>query len=149
MLKACTSYICQNRIEKYYHNDRAINFLSRSTTYQNTGWEKKNAFVIFVLQYINSNLLDKNRTQEKVKCHIQHEGCWTGKLQVTLFFAFISLKKFCSHTFKASSVELIVEVKRGSHLTLNTIRVLEKNVLTFCLHKAPIKCRVSIRKSSL
>ena len=27
----------------------------------------------------------------------------TGKLQVTLFFAYISWKKICSHTFKAFS----------------------------------------------
>ena len=33
---------------------------------------------------------------------------WTGKLQVKLFFAYISWKKFCSHTFKVSSEEAIV-----------------------------------------
>ena len=33
---------------------------------------------------------------------------WTGKLQVTLIFAYISWKKFCSHTLKASSEEVIV-----------------------------------------
>ena len=32
------------------------------------------ALVIFVLQEMkNSNLFDKNRTQDNVKCHIQHE----------------------------------------------------------------------------
>ena len=40
-------------------------------------------------------------------------------------------------------------IKRGAHLTFNAIRVLKKNVLTFCLHKVFIKCRVSIRKSSI
>ena len=33
---------------------------------------------------------------------------WTGKLQVTLISTYISRKKFCSQTFKASSEELIV-----------------------------------------
>ena len=32
----------------------------------------------------------------------------TGKLQVTLLFAYISGKKLCSHIFKASSEEVIV-----------------------------------------
>ena len=36
---------------------------------------------------------------------------------------------------------------RGTHLTFNAIRVLRKNVLTFCLHEVLIKCRVSIGKS--
>ena len=33
---------------------------------------------------------------------------WTGKLQVTLLSAYISRKKLCSQTFKASLEELIV-----------------------------------------
>ena len=40
-------------------------------------------------------------------------------------------------------------IKRGTHLGFNAIRVLKKNVLTFCLHKVLIKCRVSVRKSSI
>ena len=52
---------------------------------------------------INSNLFDKNRTQENVK-----NGNWTGKLQATPAFAYICWKKFCSHAFKASSEEVIV-----------------------------------------
>ena len=52
---------------------------------------------------INSNLFDKNRTQDNVK-----NGNWTGKLQATLAFAYICWKKFCSHAFKASSEEVIV-----------------------------------------
>ena len=40
-------------------------------------------------------------------------------------------------------------VKPGTHLGFNAIRVLKKNVLTFCLHKVLIKCRVSISKSSI
>ena len=33
---------------------------------------------------------------------------WTGKLQVTLLFAYISWKKMCAHIFNASSEELIM-----------------------------------------
>ena len=33
---------------------------------------------------------------------------WTGKLQVALLSAYISWKKLYSHTFKASSEEVIV-----------------------------------------
>ena len=43
----------------------------------------------------------------------------------------------------------LVLFKRGTHLGFNVIRVLKKNVLNFCLHKVLIKCRVSIRKSSI
>ena len=39
--------------------------------------------------------------------------------------------------------------RHGTHLTFNAIRVLMKNFLTFCLCKVSIKCRVSIRKSSM
>ena len=48
LLKVSVWYICQKRIEKYYH--RTIEFLLRSTTYQNTGSVKKNVLAIFVLQ---------------------------------------------------------------------------------------------------
>ena len=48
LLKVSVWYICQKRIEKYYQ--RTNKFLLRSTTYQNTGWVKKNIFVIFALQ---------------------------------------------------------------------------------------------------
>ena len=40
-------------------------------------------------------------------------------------------------------------IKRGTNLGFNAIRVLKKNVLTFCLHKILIKCHVSISKSSI
>ena len=48
--KVCIWYRCQNRTEKYYHHDGEQLTLSTSTIYQSTGWEKKNFFVIFVLQ---------------------------------------------------------------------------------------------------
>ena len=35
-------------------------------------------------------------------------------------------------------------LKRATHLTFNVIRVLEKNVLNFCLHKFLIKCPVPL-----
>ena len=44
--------------------------LSESTTYQNTGREKKE-YACNLCIAINSSLLDKNRTQGKVKRHIQ------------------------------------------------------------------------------
>ena len=65
------------------------------------------------------NLFDKNCTQEKpqenVKCHNSTwrkltwmNRHWTGKLQVTRLSAYISRKKLCSQTFKASLEEVIV-----------------------------------------
>ena len=41
---------------------------------------KKNVLAIFTLlqEAKNSNLFDKNRTQESVKRHIQHEESWLG-----------------------------------------------------------------------
>ena len=40
-----------------------------------------------------------------------------------------------------------ITLKRGTHLTFSAIKVLKKNVITFCLHKVLIKCRISVRKS--
>ena len=40
-------------------------------------------------------------------------------------------------------------LKRGTHLRFNVIGELKKNALTFCLPQVLIKCRVSIRKSSM
>ena len=53
---------------------RKIRFLSKST-YQNTQAEqKKDVLVVSVFQETkNYNLFDKNRTQDNIKCHIQHE----------------------------------------------------------------------------
>ena len=52
------------------------------------------------------------------------------------------------HSLERCSLKVsLLLIKHGSHLTFNTIRVLKKIVLTFCLHKILIKCRVSIRKS--
>ena len=60
----------------------------------------------FMLQKTkNSNIFDKNCTQENVTCHIQHEDLdwlkltwmnrnWTGKLQVKL----LSSERNCAHT---------------------------------------------------
>ena len=47
----------------------------------------------------NSQLFDNHRIQDNVKCHIQHEeSCnWTGKLQVTLFVAYIFPKSVLAH----------------------------------------------------
>ena len=58
--------------------------------------------MIFILQETrNSNLFGKNRIQENVKCHTQHEESWlrwmywTGKSQITLLSAYIPWKKLC------------------------------------------------------
>ena len=57
---------------------------------------------------------------------------------------------FYSVIVESPSSKLLTEtLMRGTHLGFNVIRVLKKNVLTFCLHKVLIKCRVSIRKSSI
>ena len=79
----------------------------------------------------NPNLVNKNCTQENVKCHIQHEESWLrwialeqvnynivirkGSfrfllpwLQVTLLPAYISWKKLWSHHFKVFSEQIIV-----------------------------------------
>ena len=50
---------------------------------------------------------------------------------------------------KSLSSTDIRALKRGTHLTFNALRMLKKDALTFCLHKVLIKCRVSIRKSSI
>ena len=43
--------------------------------------------------------------------------------------------------FKSVKLLNVKSVKRGTHLGFNAIRVLKKNVLTFCLLKVLIKCR--------
>ena len=106
-------YRCQNRIEKYYHHDgEQLTFYQK--VHIKTQAEKERFFSNLCIA-INPNVFDKIRTQDNVKCHIQHEGSWLRwividhrKLQVTLLFAYISWKKFCWHTFKASSEGVIV-----------------------------------------
>ena len=102
-------YRCQNRIEKYYHHDgEQLTFYQKVLHIKTHRLREECRCNLWIA--INSNLLDKNRTQDKVKCHIQHERTWhwTGKLQVTLPFAYIFWNKFCSHAFKASSEEVNV-----------------------------------------
>ena len=50
---------------------------------------------------------------------------------------------------KSLSSTDIRALKRGTHLTFNALIMLKKGALTFCLYKVLIKCRVSIRKSSI
>ena len=74
-----------------------------------------------------------------------------SKSYVTILLAVcsnISMKNVIK-CFKSVKLLNVKSVKRGTHLGFNAIRVLKKNVLTFCLHKVLIKCRVSIRKSSI
>ena len=59
--------------------------------------------------YRKSNI--KNCTQENVKCRIQHEDNWLRWIvieQVIKSNTTFRWKKLCSHTFKASSEEVIV-----------------------------------------
>ena len=59
------------KIEGSYYREqwRTINFLSKSTAYQNT--QAENVFVILVCNKFQ--FTRQNRAQDKVKCHIQHE----------------------------------------------------------------------------
>ena len=106
------------KIENYYqHDGEQLGFYKKK--HIKTPSKKKNVLCNFMLlqETKNSNLFDKNWTQENVKCHNQHEESWlrwnrdwTCKLQVTLLSAFISWKKVCSHTLKASSEEVIAKI---------------------------------------
>ena len=65
---------CQNITENYYYHDgEQLGFDKKAhIKTQNKKKKKKNVLVIFMLQETkNSNLFDKNCTQENVKCHIQ------------------------------------------------------------------------------
>ena len=63
---------CQNRIEKYYHDDgEKLTFYQKVLHIKTHRLRKEECFCICIT--INSNLLDKNCTQDKVKCHIQYE----------------------------------------------------------------------------
>ena len=74
-----------------------------------------------------------------VSSEIEDRSCLkTTKLMLKLFDIFLTN---IEENFTDTSL-----VKRGTHLGFNAIRVLKKNVLTFCLHKVLIKCRVSTRK---
>ena len=45
--------------------------------------KKKDVFLIFIFQETkDSNLFDKNCTQENVKCHIQHEDSWLRRIVI-------------------------------------------------------------------
>ena len=58
--------------------------------------------MIFLLQETkNSNLFDKNCTQENVKCHIQHEESWLRLIaieQVNYYFPLIFPERNCART---------------------------------------------------
>ena len=96
----------------------------KGTLIQNTEHEK-NVLVIFILQETrNSNLFDKNCTWENVKCLIQHKENWLS--------IYISWKKLCSHTFKASSEEGIVmhSEKMKAKYMKQTCRLASRNFIT-------------------
>ena len=103
------------KIENYNHHDGEQLLFYKKVNIK-TQSQKKDVLVIFILlqETKNSNLFDKNCAQENVKCHnltwrklTWMNRNWTGKLQVTLLSAYITRKKLCSHTSKASSDEVI------------------------------------------
>ena len=64
------------KIETYYHHDgEQTGFYKK--LHIKTQSKKNNVFVIFILQETkNSNLFEKNCTQENVKYNIQHKETW-------------------------------------------------------------------------
>ena len=114
-------YRCQNRIGKYYHNDgeqlcfyEKVHIKTHRLSIVSIDYglsKEKGVLVIFVLQEMkNSNSFDWQKPYSRER-QMQYSTWrkltwvnrnWRGKLQVTLLFAYISWKKWCSHTFKAS-----------------------------------------------
>ena len=72
LLKVCVWCRCQNRVEKYYHHDGEQLTFYQKVLHIKTRLSKEECFCNLCIA-VNSNLLDKNRTQDKVKCHIQHK----------------------------------------------------------------------------
>ena len=75
LLKVWIWYRCQNR--------RLLSRWWKTTFYKKvhnkTQSTKKDVLVFRLLQETkNSNLFDKDLTQQNVKCHIQHEESWLG-----------------------------------------------------------------------
>ena len=114
LLKVWVWYNCQNRIGKYYHHDGEQLTFYQKILHIITHRLRKEDCLCNLCIAINSNLLDKNHSQYSQmpystwKKLILMNPNWTGKLQLTLLFAYIPWNKFCSHTFKASSEEKIV-----------------------------------------
>ena len=63
------------KVENYYHHDgEQLGFYKKVHI---KAQSIKDVLVIFILQGTkNSNLFDKNCTQENVKCYIQHDSRW-------------------------------------------------------------------------
>ena len=64
---------------------RTIRFLLKRYISKHTGWAKRRVFVFQKTK--NYNLFDKNRTQDNIKLTYVNRN-WTGKLQITLLFAY-------------------------------------------------------------
>ena len=56
------------------------NYLFIKKYYISKQAEKRRMFLQCFYIAINSSLLDKNRTQDKVKYHIQHERSWLRRI---------------------------------------------------------------------
>ena len=64
------------KIENYYYHDGEQLGIYKKV-YIKTQSKNKDVLVIFIFQETkNSNLFDRNGTQENVKCHTQHEDSW-------------------------------------------------------------------------
>ena len=73
LLQVCVWYRSQDRVEKYHNHDGEQLTFYQKVLHIKTQTEKKKCFCDLCIA-INSNLLDKNHTQDEVNCHIQYEG---------------------------------------------------------------------------
>ena len=119
------------KIENYNHHDREqLLFLKKvkKKVHIKTQSKKKDILVIFILLLYNPLYYCKERRtpicliktvlKRNLKRTLFHNSTWrkltwmnrnwTGKLHVTLLSTYISRKKLCSQTFKASSEEVIL-----------------------------------------
>ena len=107
-------YRCQNRIGKHYHhNGEQLGCYKKVHAKTHRLSKKKDVIVILVLEKTkNSNLFEKNRTQDNVKCHIKHEERWLRWIVIELvnykwhYFSFIFPER--KYTLKISSEKVIV-----------------------------------------
>ena len=112
LLKVWIWYRCQNRIGKHYHHSgEQLGCYKKVHAKIHRLSKKKDVIVILVLQKIkNSNLFDKNRTQDNVKCHIKHDERW-------LRWIVIELVNYKWHYFS-----LILPERNFAHIISKSLR---------------------------
>ena len=113
MLKVWIWYGCH-----YHHGGEELGFCKKVHIETHRLSKKKDVLVVFVLEESkNSNLLiywQKPYSKQRQMSYstwrklTKMNRNWAGKLQVILLFGYITRKKLCSQTFKASSEEVIV-----------------------------------------